>query len=76
MAFLPELSGKAGSFVAASAGNDYHDAFLPGCRSASNPDAAISTTVFCICHNFGLPKSRRQKHLWGFIFFHRPVGFI
>jgi hypothetical protein len=36
-AFPLQLVGKFGSFVAASAGNDYHDAFLPGCRAASNP---------------------------------------
>jgi hypothetical protein len=41
MAFLLQLAGKVGSFVAVPAGNDYRYAFLTYLPSSLKTDAAI-----------------------------------
>jgi hypothetical protein len=44
IAFLLQLAGKIGSFVVASAGNDYRDASLTKLPSGHESDAAIQSS--------------------------------
>ena len=79
MAFLLQLAGKVGSFVAASAGNDYLDAFyLAAERPQNRCRGSIPGLVllfFASATILTFLKSRRQKLSRRFILFYRPVGY-